>query len=553
VPAQAFSASVFVVGAGPVGAVLALELARHQVRSIVVERSAASAAHPKTDDLNGLYLNGRSMELLRRLGLARVVRARGVDPAHRADVVWNEGFDRPPISVWRHPSVHEMRQRYATVNDGSAPVEPYQRIPGPVLDELSRDALRRHPLVDFREGWTCADLRLEPDGVVATVVEGETNLRHTVEATFLAACDGAGSTVRQCLEIPLDESGPRAQHCTVSFRSADPVLRRYADAFLTIDARWLTLVARAEPDTWAASLPVPADDPLAADPVALLRERLRTEFSVDQVLGVVQWDGALAVASTYRKGAAFLVGDAAHQFYPVSGHGVNTGVADAVDLGWKLAAVISGWGGPELLRSYELERRPVALFNRELSAGLLAIRARFARLAAAGVSRECLAGVLEQDGYQSDNIGVHFGQRYAGSPVVWPEPGDPPGWAWRRIVPTTWPGGRAPAVRLAGGTELFDLFGVGFTLVDLSGRGIGAALARAAAGRGVRITHLAVNDPAVRACWERDLVLVRPDQHVAWRDDTAAVDWNAVLDRVTGHGTTRTRDVQPRLAGQTQA
>jgi 2-polyprenyl-6-methoxyphenol hydroxylase-like FAD-dependent oxidoreductase len=536
-----------------VGAVLALELARHGVPSMVVERSAAAGAHPKPDDLNGLYLNGRSMELLRRLGLAQAVRARGNSAEHASDVLWTHGFDRPPVLVWHHPSVNQIRRRYATVNDGSAPVEPYQRIPGPVLDELTRDALRRHPLVDFREGWTCADLRLEPGGVVATVVEGKTGLRHTVEAAFLAACDGAGSTVRQCLEIPLDEAIPRTQYCTVYFRSEDPALRRFGQAFLTIDARWLTLVPRPEPDTWAASLPVPPDDPLAANPVGLLRERLRGEFTVDEVSGVAQWEGALAVASAYRRGAAFLVGDAAHQFYPVAGHGISTGIADAVDLGWKLAATVAGWGGPDLLASYEAERRPVALFNREVSAGLLAVRSRFARLATAGVSRECLAGVLAPEAYQVDGLGVQFGQRYAGSPVIWPEAGDAPAWDWRRIVPTTWPGSRAPAVRLAGGAELFDRFGVGFTLVDLSGRGTGAELARAALERGVPVTHLPVPDPAVRACWERELVLVRPDQYVAWRDDLAPVDWAAVLDRVTGNGTTRTRDVPPRLAAQTHA
>src|SRR5262249_25672174 len=149
-----------------------------------------------------------------------------------------------------------------------------------------------------------------------------------------------------------------------SFHSSDPDLRcRYGQAFLTIDARWLTLVAGAEPDTWTAHLPVPPDDPLAADPVTLLPERLRRELSVTEVVGVAYWGGGLAVASAYRKGAAFLVGDAAHQFYPVVGHSVNTGIADAVDLGWKLVAAVVGWGGPALLASYEVERRPVALFN----------------------------------------------------------------------------------------------------------------------------------------------------------------------------------------------
>ena len=169
------------------------------------------------------------------------------------------------------------------------------------------------------------------------------------------------------------------------------------------------------------------------------------------------------------------------------------------------------------------------------------------------LSREQIAGILETEVHQIDNLGVHFGQRYAASPVVWHEPAEAPSWQWGRIVPTTWPGGRAPAVRLADGSQLFDRFGPGFTLVDLSGRGTGAALVAAAVARGIPMVHLPVADAAVRACWERDLVLVRPDQHVAWRDDLAPADWDGVLDRVTGNATTRTRHVPADLAHQTLA
>jgi len=526
------STSVLIVGAGPVGAILALELAHHNVASVVVERSARPSIHPKMD-----YINARSMELLRRLNLTTTIRQRGIGSDHSTDFMWTRGFDEPPVLVWHQPSVDQMRLRYAAVNDGTAPAEPYQRVQGSLLESLVRDAARAHPLIDLREGWTFTELRQcsGSDGVTATVIDPTTKSRQTIEACYLAACDGARSAVRRCLEVPMDEIGETTQYCSVYFRSRDPVLRRYGPAFLTIGARGLTLASRDEREVWTASVPIPADAPLVADPIALVQERLGATFTVDEVVSIAQWEGSLAVASTYRRGSVFLVGDSAHQFYPAGAHGANTGIADAVDLGWKLAGTLQGWAGPRLLDSYEVERRPAALFSRELCANLVEVSRRFGRLSEAGATREQLAGVLEQDVHQIDNLGVHFGQRHDTSPVVCHELGTPPPWDWRRITATTWPGGRAPSVRLATGDLLFDQFGPGHTLVDLTGGAVGGPLVKEAIRRGIPMEHLVVDDPAVRSCWERDLVLVRPDHHVAWRDDLPPVDWDSVLDLVTGH------------------
>ncbi len=530
---QTLQAPVLIVGAGPVGTVLALELAHHNVASIVIERSVRPSLHPKMD-----FINGRSMELLRRLGLADAIRQRAVDPACPTNFAWTLGLDQPPVLVWPHPSVNQVSERYAAVNDGTAPTEPYQRLPGSMLEALLREAARRHPLIDLREGWTFSDLHLEADGVVTSVVEPVSHSRHAMRSRYLAACDGARSTVRRCLGIDLDETGEPTQHCSVFFLSRDPALRRFGRSFVTVTANGLTLVSRNEDDAWTASVQIPANEPMTRDPMALVQERLGVEFQTDRVLSVTQWEGSLSVARSYRSGPAFLVGDAAHQFYPAGGHGANTGIADAVDLGWKLAAATRGWGGPRLLDSYELERRPVALFNRELCAGAVEVRRRFARLAASGAPCEQLAGVLEEDMNQIDNIGVHFGHRYADSPVITHEAGPAPAWHWRSIAATTWPGGRVPAVRLDDDTPLFDRFGTGFTLVDLTPTRVGTALVDRARRRGLPMTHLPLEDKAVRASWERDLVLVRPDQYVAWRDDTPPADWDAVLDHISGHDIT---------------
>jgi len=536
---------VLIAGAGPVGATLALDLARLDIRSVLVERSPRPSIHPKMD-----YLNGRSMELFRRLGLADTIRERGVGPEHSLDFLWTRGLDEDPVLVWHQPSVEQMRRRFAAVNDGTAPIEPYQRIPGSALEELLREQARENPLIEVLEGWTLTGVEWDPGGVRVTVANQEYGVR-AMTARFLVGCDGARSTVRRLMDIPMQDVGESTTYCSIYFRSGDPVLRRHGRGFLTLAAMGVTLVSRDEDRLWTASTPVPPSDPLYRNPLDLVQERLGVTFHVDETISVKYWEGSLGVAANYRRGPVFLAGDAAHRFYPAGGHGVNTGIGDAVDLAWKLAGTVDGWAGPALLDSYELERRPVALFNRELCSDLVETTRRFGRLAAAGVSRAQLAGLLEQEVHHVDNLGVHFGQRYNASPVIWPEAGEPPPWRWQAITASTWPGGRAPSVRLRNGSQLFDLLGPGYTIVDQSGRGLGDEFALAADRRQVPLAHLVVDDDAVRACWERDLVLVRPDHCVAWRGDQPPAEVNEVIDRIAGHrGISRRLTEVPRVCAR---
>lgn len=524
-------ARVLVAGAGPAGAMLALELARYGVRSLVVDRAAAPPLFPKMD-----YINARSVELLRRLGLADKVRAGAVPAQYDADFLWIADLDEPPIAVWRQPSPRRQAERYAAAADGTAAVEPYLRITGSLLEDVLRRELRAHPLVDFEEELELTGLEQDAQGVTAELADRRdaTDRGRRVRADYLVGCDGGGSAARRSLGIGLPVSGPSSSRCSVYFRSSDPLLRRHGRAFITTSARGITLVSRDEGELWTASFQIPDGTRFEGDPVAALSEKLGERIDVDEVLTVSHWTGTLAVADRYREGRVFLAGDSAHQFYPFGGHGANTGIADAVDLGWKLAARLGGWGGEALLDSYEDERRPVALFNKEMSGNLLEVWRRFGQLARDGASREQLAGFLERESYQVDNRGIHFGHRYHRSKVIAFADGPAPPWEWTGISPALWPGGRVPAVRLADGSELFDWFGSALTLVDLSGRAAGAPLAKLAAEQGVPLDHVMLEDPAVRAVWATDLVLVRPDQHAAWSGDRLPQDLSALLDLVLG-------------------
>jgi 2-polyprenyl-6-methoxyphenol hydroxylase-like FAD-dependent oxidoreductase len=520
---------VLIVGAGPVGAVLALELARHDIHCLLIDRAAMASRHPKMD-----YLNGRSMELLRRLGLTEEIRSRGISPGHAFNFIWSRDFDEPPVAIWNYASVAELRERIATVNDGSVPVEPHQRLQGSLLEELLRQRVRACPTVDFREGWVFEELVQDQDGAWVRLTESATGTGHRVRARFVVACDGANSTVRDQLGVRVDELVPPTRHRDVYFRSTDPVLRRHGRAFLTIAAGGLTLVSRDEESTWTGTVHLPDEATRAQDPLRLMYHNLGVEFRVDEVLNITEWEGRLGVSEQYRVGSVFLAGDAAHRFYPIGGHGANTGIGDAIDLGWKLAASLRGWGGPVLLDSYAAERRPVALFNREACANLLEVWLRFPRLVANGASREQLAGFLRMETYQVDNLGVHFGYRYENSAVICGADAPAPTWEWGKISSDIWPGGRAPAVRLADGDQLFDRFGPGFTVVDFSGTGTGRLMASELAGRGVPTAYLPLSDHQASRIWRYPLVLIRPDQHVAWRGTGLPPDMDAVLDKVTG-------------------
>jgi 2-polyprenyl-6-methoxyphenol hydroxylase-like FAD-dependent oxidoreductase len=519
---------VLIVGAGPVGVLLAMELAHHGVPSLVVDRSPSPSRHPKMD-----FINGRSMEYYRRLGLAEMIRAHGVPPDHLFNFRWVEDLDQPPVSVWEYPSVDRVRQRMSEVNDGTAPREPYQRVIGSRLEELGRRHLGTLAPVELREGWTFRGYTLDGAGVVAEIAAGEEV--HRVRARYLVGCDGANSAVRRAGGITVGDLAPPVEHRDVFFRSSDPVLHRHGRFFLTVASRGLTLVSRDGDQLWTGTFPLFDASQRDADPLAVMRERLGVDFAVDEVLVVAHWEGRLGVADAYRRGPVFLAGDAAHQFFPTGGHGANTGIGDAVNLGWKLAAAVGGWAGEALLDSYEAERRPAGLLNREYCGNLLDVWRRYPALAAAGAGRARLAAFLDRERYQIDNTGVHFGDSYERSPVVAGEDGPEPDWEWQGIVATAAPGRRLPSMRLADGTELHDLLGRELTLLDSSGSSAGKAIVDEAAARGVPLTPVAVDDPHVRGVLGGALVLVRPDQHVAWRADAAPADPGAALDVVCGH------------------
>lgn len=347
----------------------------------------------------------------------------------------------------------------------------------------------------------------------------------------------------------------------VHFKSRDLTpLHRQGQFWHIFFSHGCAIISQDEVDTWTAHLGISLDtDVSTLDPEETVYKVLGGSvgpypIKIDQILVTSTWRPNICLVDKYvsPKGRVFLSGDAAHQNIPTGGYGMNTALGDSFDIGWKLGAVLAGYGGPALLTSYETERRPVAERNIEHSGVHWNVHAKWWGMSAtpsiisqAQDGKELRAKiaeyVLQHDGENKDQ-GIELGYRYNGSPVIAAdEEGKEPPWEKPCYIPSTWPGSRAPHVFLNdGSTSIFDLFGTGreYTLVDFTNDGRFARRFEEESKR-LKIPLGAIHLPGeqrAQAIWERDAVLVRPDDHVAWRSkldstkkDTEVLDVENIL------------------------
>ena len=564
---------VLIVGAGPAGLLLALQLARCSTPCILIERNATTTSYPKMD-----LTNTRSMELFRpnRLNIGEDIRKIGVPPQYSLNVLFSTGLAEggEVVTKWELPSTERLEERIKTNNDGTQPREAYQRGSQAIFEKYLQGVIQKEPLIESHWGWKFESLAEHEGSVTARVIETETSEERTIEAQYVVGCDGGGSRVRREIGGKMLGGPVPGALYLVHFKSKDLTrLHKQGQFWHIFFTSGQAIIAQDEKETWTLHTPVGLDvDTSGWDPKEVVYRGLagsagglepypgggRYEIEIDEVLVTSVWRPNIYIADKYRSegGRVFLAGDSAHQIVPTGGYGMNTAVADSVDLGWKLSAVLGGWGGEGLLVSYEFERRKVAERNLEQSGKHWSVLAEM--WGKAGESkgaitkdneegkalRSWMMKHLQEKDDENQSDGIEFGYRYGGSQViVSDDEGAEPEQSTRRYVPSTWPGVRPPHVFLEDGeTSIFDVLGEGkqYSLIDFTsdGRWI-KAVEPIAKEMKIPLTMVELPEEAsARQIWERDAVMVRPDDHVCWRAPSSgeieSIDFNRILRTVTG-------------------
>ncbi len=531
------TADVLIVGAGPAGLALAIDLALRAVRCVIVEQHSRVGLNPRAK-----LANVRSRGLLRRWGIADALRnASPLPPDYPANIVFATRMNGHTLARFEN-AFYCARER----NDLYP--EPGQWVPQYTLEEVLRQ--RAAALgVEVRFECRLESLAQDAGAVSAEVEHVKTGARDTLRARYLVGADGAHSTVRARLGVGMTGAGALAPNLNMIFRA--PAFAGLHDKGPAIQY-WMVnqdlpayFGPLGEGGLWFLIAPRLADgaDPGALDPKEVVYRSSGLRFDLD-VVHVDPWTAHSLIAERYGSGRVLLAGDACHLHPPSGGHGMNMGIADAADLGWKLAAMLHGWGGAHLLDTYEIERKPVhQRVIREAVGNYAMVGNRLARdgieLPGAEGDRirgEVGASILKTKLHEFRSLGVVLGNLYRDSPAIIPDGTPPPREEVTDYTRSAYPGCLAPHYWLPDGTSLYDHFGAWFTLLaapDAPAKEI-AGLQGAATRRGVPLKVVACGDARYAALYQARFALVRPDQHVAWRGNSLPADSLDLIDRVRG-------------------
>jgi 2-polyprenyl-6-methoxyphenol hydroxylase-like FAD-dependent oxidoreductase len=527
---------VLIVGGGPVGLALAIDLGLRGIECLLVEQGDGEIFHPRANTVNS-----RSMEFCRRWGVAEQVRNAGAPPDFPLDILYVTGLQGFEVARIERPT-------YGGAKPLPTTPERSQRCNQIFFDPILRDRAESLDGITLRYQCRFETFTETNDYVQATVRDLSTDRTETIDAQYLVSCCGGQSTVPEALGVQWEGTPALSNHLNVFLRI--PELWNYHDKgkaafyfFVDADGGNQSLIELDGDSLWRLGLEIADDtDPRAVDVDALVRKWVGPDVPYE-IVSALPWTCRSIVADCWRKGRVFLAGDAVHQHSPQGGFGMNTGLGDAMGLSWKLAATLDGWAGPGLLDSYQIERQPVArriVRQATDTMGEVAELPILARLEEPGPEGDRIRRAVGDDiirertqVFVSD--GIVLGVRYDPSPVICADGTPAPEDSVSTYAPTSRPGSRAPHGWVAEGKSTLDLFGDGFVLLAFGGsRDEAAGLVEVAARRSLPLQIVEIDDPDIASLYERNLVLVRPDGHVAWRGDRGPSDPAGIIDTIRG-------------------
>ncbi len=537
---------ILIAGGASVGLSLAAELGWRNIPCLLVEQRAEVNPHPRAN-----AVGNRTMEYFRRWGVDKHLIGKGV-PAHLpADYHWvssMHGKSLHRLSMLSYQALEKARDEGVADPQAEMYWSPYLKtiVGQQHVETALKDYVLTRDSVDARFGWELQSFTQDACGVTAQIHCTATGETQTVTADYLVGCDGGRSLVRETLGVPMSGRSGLARFVSIYFRAPDFMSAHtfgHGNIYFPLRKSCRGFLLNWDGGTlWTYHLIMPDGvEWTDIDPKAAITRLLGKEIDLD-IIEVQPWTAHALVADQYRVGRVFLAGDAAHKFTPTGGLGMNTGVGDAVELAWKLAAVVEGWAPEALLDTYHIERHPIGVRNTQEAADnfdkLYSVMQYDEELDAEDAQGQALRERLGAELRNQEKIlassGVLLGYRYNNSPICIPdgspEPADDP----RRYIPVARPGHRAPHVWLSPKEALFDRFGPGFNLLNFNGHPVDPAWAQTAQNAGIPLTFLDVDHPVAKDLYAADLVLIRPDMMIVWRGGAETQNVEEILSIAVG-------------------
>ncbi len=527
---------VLIAGGGPVGLACAIELSWRGIECLLVERRDGTINHPKMNQVGV-----RTVEFCRRWGISQMVKQSSVPEDFPRSIRFVTAATGYQLAHYDFPA----RKDELCINSPEA----IQRCSQIFFDPILRDHAKNLGGATFAYSHDLESFEQDDDGVTARVASLKDGKTLTVRADYMIACDGADSKVRTILGIGLEGDMSLNFNVNSFFRSTDhdalfkngrAVMQWIVDG----DGIWADIVSINGDDLWRFSLMrlesghIPSIEEIGQ----LLRRAVGRDFEFE-IFSTLPWERRRVVAQRFQERRVLLCGDAVHQMSPTGGFGMNTGIQEAVDAAWKVSAMVQGWGGPKLVETYDIERRPVAqnivdeaARNYNQFGRLPKGKGAEENTEAGAALRKSIGDTIYAENFdrEYDMEGVPLGYRYEGSPIIVPDGTPEQPFEVMSYLPTARPGHRAPHAWLADGRSMLDLFGRGFTLLCFDEDVDTEPFLKAAAERQVPFNVELVINEEIAALYGTRLVLVRPDGHVAWRGDDLPEDMDAVLATIIG-------------------